>query len=132
MALERDREEGTAVFDSLTHERGLARSGVSYDDYQGALGYRLDYRARLAALEGDGVFMVTPSATGPAPQGLTATGSSVYQWASSLAGNPVVSLPFMVADGMPLGLQMQGFVGAEAKLIAAARWLDDAFSAGEI
>jgi hypothetical protein len=33
---------------------------------------------------------------------------------------------------MPLGLQVQGFVGGEAKMIAAARWLDQAFHAGEI
>jgi Asp-tRNA(Asn)/Glu-tRNA(Gln) amidotransferase A subunit family amidase len=38
----------------------------------------------------------------------------------------------MAADAMPLGLQLQGFVGGEAKMIAAARWLDQAFRAGEI
>jgi len=132
MYLERDREEGTGAFDPLTHERAAARTNVSREDYEQALRYRRQYRERLAALEKAGVFFVTPSATGPAPQGLTTTGSAVYQWASSLAGNPVVSLPFMAADAMPLGLQLQGFVGGEAKMIAAAHWLDQAFRAGEI
>lgn len=132
MYLERDRDEGTRAFHALTHERGLARLAVSREDYARALRTRRRYRKRLAALEGDGVFAVTPAATGAAPRGLDATGSSVYQWASSLAGNPVVSLPFMVADAMPLGLQVQGFVGGEAKMIAAARWCDAAFRAGEI
>ena len=132
MYLMRDREEGKGAFDALTHERGLARRDVTLEDYEGALKTRAQYRERLAAMEKDGVFPVTPSATGAAPQGLSATGSAVYQWASSLAGNPVVSLPFMEADGLPLGLQLQGFVGGEAKMTAAARWLDQAFRAGDI
>jgi Asp-tRNA(Asn)/Glu-tRNA(Gln) amidotransferase A subunit family amidase len=132
MGLERDRDEGGGAFHALTHARGLARLGVSGEAYQQALRTRRQYRERLAALEGDGVFLVTPAATGAAPRGLDATGSAVHQWASSLAGNPVVSLPFMVADAMPLGLQVQGFVGGEAKMIAAARWCDAAFRAGEI
>jgi Asp-tRNA(Asn)/Glu-tRNA(Gln) amidotransferase A subunit family amidase len=132
MYLERDREEGGGVFDALTHERGRARRDVTREDYEQALIYRAQYRERLAAVQKDGVFPVTPSATGAAPQGLADTGSAVYQGASSLAGNPVVSLPFMEASAMPLGLQVQGFVGGEAKMIAAARWLDQAFHAGEI
>ena len=132
MYLERDRDEDTGAFDALTHERGFARLAVAREDYEGALRTRLHTRERLAALEKDGVFFVTPAATGPAPRSLAATGSAVYQWASSLAGNPVVSLPFMEACAMPLGLQVQGFVGGDAKMIAAAAWLDRAFRAGEI
>lgn len=132
--LERDRDEETGHFDPLTHERGLARLKVTRAEYEDALNYRMAYRARLAAAAQaqEGVFLVSPAATGPAPEGLSATGSAVYQWASSLAGNPVVSLPFMAVDGLPLGLQVQGFVDGEAGLMAAARWLDNAFRAGEI
>jgi len=129
MYLMRDRDEGTGAFNELTHEKGFNRRRVTLEDYEGALKYRIKYRECLAGLEKDGVFLVTPSATGAPPQGLTATGSSVYQWASSLAGNPVVSLPFMAADGLPLGLHLQGFGGGEEKMIAAARWLDQAFHA---
>ncbi len=132
MYLERDFEAGGGAFDPLTHERGLARLKVTHDDYQTALRYRDQYRERLAALECDGVFFATLSATGAAPMGQGGTGSAVYQWASSLAGNPVVSLPFMETGGLPLGLQVQGFTGGEAKMMAAARWLDHAFHAGEI
>jgi Asp-tRNA(Asn)/Glu-tRNA(Gln) amidotransferase A subunit family amidase len=58
------------------------------------------------------------------------TGSSVYQWGSSLAGNPVVSLPLMAVDGMPLGLEVQGFAGGETELMEAALALDEGFTAG--
>ncbi len=132
MLLDRDRDEATGIFDPLTHERGRARADVAPAAYQEALAYRQGYRARLAALAAEGVFAVTPAATGAAPLGLASTGSAVYQWASSLAGNPVISLPFMAVDGLPFGLQLQGFVGGEAALTAAARWLDAAFRAGEI
>ncbi len=132
--LQRDHDEGTNAFDPLTHERGLARLNVTRGEYQDALRYRLAYRARLAAAARarEGVFLVSPAATGPAPEGLNSTGSAVYQWASSLAGNPVMSLPFMAVDGLPLGLQIQGFGGGEESLMAACGWLDAAFKAGEI
>ncbi len=132
MYLERDRDEGTGAFDPLTHERGLARLGVTRGEYVDALSTRLAYRERLAAAARDGLFLVSPSAPGPAPEGLGSTGSAVYQWASSLAGNPVVSLPLMAVDGLPLGLEVQGFIGGEAELMAACRWCDAAFRAGEI
>ena len=47
-----------------------------------------------------------------------------------LAGNPVISLPFMAVDGLPLGLELQGFVGEEESLIASARALDGNFTEG--
>ncbi len=76
------------------------------------------------------MLFVSPSATDAAPADRASTGSSVYQWASSLAGNPVVSLPFMITDGLPFGLQVQGFRGDDAALIAHCRWLDVAFHRG--
>jgi Asp-tRNA(Asn)/Glu-tRNA(Gln) amidotransferase A subunit family amidase len=132
MYLERDRDEGTGAFDPLTHERGLARLQVTRAEYEDALRYRLAARARLATAAREGVFFISPAAAGAAPKGLNTTGSAVYQWASSLAGNPVISLPLMAVDDLPLGLQVQGFVGGEASLIGAAGWLDAAFHAGDI
>jgi Asp-tRNA(Asn)/Glu-tRNA(Gln) amidotransferase A subunit family amidase len=130
--IEDDVEAGGRGFDPLTVERGLKRLEVSAEAYERALRTRQAYRERLEALAADGVFMVSPTATGPAPEGLASTGSSVYQWASSLAGNPVVSLPFMAAGGMPLGLQVEGFIGQDAALMGAALWLDREFQAGRI
>jgi Asp-tRNA(Asn)/Glu-tRNA(Gln) amidotransferase A subunit family amidase len=132
MLVEADQELGTQAFDPLTVERGLKRLDVTMADYEAALAYREDYRQCLAALAKDGVFMIAPGATGVAPMGLSSTGSSIYQWASSLAGNPVVSLPFMAADRLPLGLEVQGFVDQDAALVAACLWMSEAFRAGEI
>jgi Asp-tRNA(Asn)/Glu-tRNA(Gln) amidotransferase A subunit family amidase len=104
-------------------ERGLARDKWTRDDYEDALRFRNAYREKLAACRAVGRFFISPSATGPAPSGTSDTGSSVYQWGSSLAGNPVCGLPLMAADGLPLGLELQGFGGEEAELMAAARAL---------
>jgi Asp-tRNA(Asn)/Glu-tRNA(Gln) amidotransferase A subunit family amidase len=104
-------------------ERGLARDQWSRDDYEDALRFRRAYREKLDACRAAGRFFISPSATGPAPSGTSDTGSSVYQWGSSLAGNPVCGLPLMAAGGLPLGLELQGFSDAEAELMAAARAL---------
>lgn len=130
MYLEYEKAAPSGAFSERVIERGLARDRWTRGQYEDALAFRDSYRRKLAACREDGAFIVTPSATGAAPVGTGDTGSSVYQWGSSLAGNPVVSLPFMVADGMPLGLEIQGFNGEDAALMAAARALDEAFAAG--
>ncbi len=110
-------------FSARVIERGLARDKWSRDDYEDALRFRSAYREKLAACRAAGRFFISPSATGPAPSGTSDTGSSVYQWGSSLAGNPVCGLPLMTVEGLPLGLELQGFAGEEAELMAAARAL---------
>ncbi len=128
MYLEQAKGAANSPYSDRVIERGLKRGQVARATYHEALGFRESYRAKLAACRAEGLFLVSPSATG-GPPAVTdgSTGSSVYQWASSLAGNPVVSLPFMAVGGLPFGLQLQGFNGADAAMMAAARWLDEAF-----
>lgn len=132
MYIQRAAEEGAKIFSPTAMRRGPLRADVPRERYHDALRYRAAFQAKLAACHQEGLLFVSPSATGPASADLTSTGSSVYQWASSLAGNPVVSLPFMKADGLPFGLQVQGFIGQDAALVAHCRWLDEAFQAGKI
>jgi Asp-tRNA(Asn)/Glu-tRNA(Gln) amidotransferase A subunit family amidase len=130
MYLEHEKAAPTGAYSERVVTRGLERGAVARAEYHEALAFRDAFRATLESCRADGLFLVTPSATGPAPQGTGDTGSSVYQWGSSLAGNPVVSLPLMAADGMPLGLEVQGFGGGETELMAAALALDEGFAAG--
>lgn len=123
---------GPGAFSPTVIKRGLARADIPRARYQDALRFRASFQKKLAACQEDGLLFVSPSATDAAPADLNSTGSSVYQWASSLAGNPVVSLPFMTAGGLPYGLQVQGFFGADAGMIAQGLWLDEAFRRGEI
>jgi Asp-tRNA(Asn)/Glu-tRNA(Gln) amidotransferase A subunit family amidase len=125
-------ERGAKIFSPTAVRRGLARADVPRARYHDALRFRAAFQRKLAACREEGLLFVSPSATDAAPADRNSTGSSVYQWASSLAGNPVASLPFLTADGLPYGLQVQGFSGEDAGLLAHCRWLDEAFRRRQI
>jgi len=68
--------------------------------------------------------ILTPAAPGPAPRGLAATGDPSFCTLWTYCGMPAVSLPLMKASsGLPLGVQLVGARGADARLLRTARWL---------
>ncbi|MFE9460551.1 amidase family protein [Streptomyces californicus] len=87
---------------------------------------------RLAALLGGGALLLTP-ATPNRPHGHDGPGdlySTALTWAFNLSGHPAASLPAgFTGDGCPVGLQMVAPHGADLRLIAAARALEDALPA---
>lgn len=69
--------------------------------------------------------LLTPSAPGPAPEGLGSTGSSIFNRLWTLMGVPTVNVPGLyAANGLPLGLQIVGPHGRDAETLAAAAWLE--------
>jgi len=70
--------------------------------------------------------IVTPATTGQAPLGLGSTGSPVFCTTWTLIGAPAISLPLLQGpDGMPIGVQLVGRKGDDARLLRTARWLSD-------
>lgn len=68
--------------------------------------------------------VVTPATIGEAPIGLESTGSPSFCTIWTLCGMPAISLPLLQgADGMPLGVQLVGPRGDDARLLRTARWL---------
>ncbi len=68
--------------------------------------------------------ILTPAATGEAPVGLEYTGSPVFCTIWSLLGLPAISLPLLRGPvGMPLGVQLVGRSGEDARVLRAAAWL---------
>lgn len=68
--------------------------------------------------------IITPAAPGPAPLGLETTGSPIFCTLWTLLGTPAISLPLLQdADGMPMGVQLVGPRGDDARLLRTARWL---------
>lgn len=73
-------------------------------------------------LTADGSIVVTPSALGAAPRGLTSTGDPCCNAPWTALGVPSISLPgAKTPDGMPLGLQLSASRGADTELLACAR-----------
>ena len=93
---------------------------MSLADYGAAIARRRDIRAQFAALAPVYDGAVTLPATGAAPLGLASTGNPVFAVPFSLLGVPTVSLPVLSAENLPLGLQVVGFEGGDARLFAIA------------
>jgi Asp-tRNA(Asn)/Glu-tRNA(Gln) amidotransferase A subunit family amidase len=68
--------------------------------------------------------IITPAAPGPAPRGLDVTGDPSFCTLWTLCGMPAVSLPLMQAkNGLPIGVQLVGPRGGDARLLRTAGWL---------
>ena len=68
--------------------------------------------------------ILTPAAPGPAPRGLDSTGNPVFCSTWTYLGTPAVTLPLLQSeDGMPMGVQLVGRRGNDARLLRTARWL---------
>ncbi len=93
-------------------------------DYIAALDWRELINAGMDAVFARCDAILCPAALGPAPEGLEDTGSAVFNGIWTLSGMPVVTLPvFTAQNGMPMGVQLVGRRGDDARLLRTARWL---------
>jgi Asp-tRNA(Asn)/Glu-tRNA(Gln) amidotransferase A subunit family amidase len=82
-------------------------------------------RRALPAFFSDCDAIAVPSARGEAPEGIAATGDPIFNRVWTLLGVPCVTIP--VGKGpndMPLGVQLVGRIGEDARLLAAAAALE--------
>jgi Asp-tRNA(Asn)/Glu-tRNA(Gln) amidotransferase A subunit family amidase len=101
---------------------GIGR-GVTEAEYAGALeqceGLLDDLRPILETYDA----ILTPAATGPAPEGLSSTGTPVFNFLWTYLGLPAISVPLLNVGGLPLGVQLVGGKGEDGKLLVAAQEL---------
>ena len=94
----------------------------------------VDYRKAVARIElinagFENVFehfsaLLTPATLGTAPEGLDSTGDPIMCTLWTFAGMPAITLPLLRgANGMPLGVQLVGQRGDDARLLRTAHWL---------
>ena len=68
--------------------------------------------------------IMTPAAIGEAPMGLESTGSPAFCTIWTYFGMPAITVPLLQgASGMPIGVQLVGPRGDDARLLRTARWL---------
>lgn len=130
---------------SLSHERlrhraalspqllALLDAGMAIDGatHQAHLQRTADWRRRIDSLFERHDVLLTPSTTGVAPEGLGATGDPLFCRSWSLLGLPAVHLPFARgSQGLPVGLQLVGRLGADHQLLAAARRIHERLLSG--
>ena len=68
--------------------------------------------------------ILTPATPTPAPEGFASTGPAIFNGLWTFCGTPAVTLPLLEAgNGMPIGVQLVGRRGDDARLLRTARWL---------
>ena len=110
--MERGRE--TRAVDHQRTLRRIAPTVESFDEL---------FRERYDAI-------LTPAALGTAPKGLGATGDPAFCVLWTLLGMPAITLPLMQGEnGLPIGVQLVGRKGYDARLLRTARWLEEKVTA---
>jgi len=105
---------------------------VSAADYLGALAKASRYAASLAEIFDECDAIITPAAPGIAPKGLSATGDPAFCTLWTLTGLPALSLPLLAGEGgLPLGVQLVGAPGRDARLLRTADALIDMLTASK-
>ena len=101
-------------------------------DYLAALDWPRVYNAGLESIFERCDAIICPAAPGPAPTGLESTGDAIFNGLWTLCGTPAVTLPLLEsADGMPMGVQLVGRRGDDARLLRTARWLMERVTAAQ-
>jgi Asp-tRNA(Asn)/Glu-tRNA(Gln) amidotransferase A subunit family amidase len=108
----------------LDESKGIAPA--AYDEAR-----RIARRARgaLAEIFNEVDALLTFSAPGAAPKGLTSTGDARFNRLWTLMGVPCVNVPAYVADGgLPVGVQVVARFGHDANALAAAQFIEEALA----
>ena len=125
--------EGARMYAQDFHDHGskigeklalLIEQGLAIDDadYRASKQIIDTARADFAERTRQGAVWLTPSAPGPAPEGLASTGDPVCNRPFTALGVPAISLPFArTSKGLPLGLQLATASARENQLLATAR-----------
>ena len=102
---------------------------MSREQYDGARQTTRDARRQFADLMRGFDLLLTPSAPGEAPMGLTSTGDSLFNRVWTLLGVPCITLPWGSGpNGLPLGIQLVAAVEQDTALLAHAQWVASALA----
>jgi Asp-tRNA(Asn)/Glu-tRNA(Gln) amidotransferase A subunit family amidase len=96
-------------------------------EYETALALVAAARSRLAVDFGHCDVLLSPAALDEAPKGLESTGDPMHCLIWTLLHAPCITVPVMTGPrGLPLGVQLVGRIGDDARLIRAAMVVEEA------
>lgn len=122
----RDKEYAVGVPGISQQFHDLISAGLIVTDleYFTALGLRDTAARMLDQIFRDVDALLVPSAPGAAPEGLDATGDPLFSRLWNLLQVPSVALPYGADHkGLPLGFQLIGPRGGDARLLDIAEWV---------
>jgi Asp-tRNA(Asn)/Glu-tRNA(Gln) amidotransferase A subunit family amidase len=103
--------------------------GLTPTEYDEARGTAHRARAALGRIYDEFDVLLTYSAPGAAPKGLSSTGDPRFNRLWTLVGNPCVNVPVLrTSDNLPVGVQVIAQFGDDAGALAAARFLEQALA----
>ncbi|HEY3912518.1 MAG TPA: amidase [Stellaceae bacterium] len=107
-----------------------AGMAVGADEYDAARAAAERAQAGLAGFFGGCEAMLVPAAPGAAPTGLDYTGDPVFNRMWTLLGVPCATVPALWGENsLPVGVQLVGRIGDDARLLACAAFLERALAA---
>src|SRR5262249_3328823 len=110
------------AFSETMHRHIGNAAAMTLDRYERALSKRDELRVMHRGFKGQVDGFITLAHIGPGQKGQPLLGTPWYNDPSSAIGAPTVNLPLLAIEDAPLGVQLMGFEGADADLIAQARW----------
>ncbi|MDQ0467792.1 amidase [Labrys wisconsinensis] len=106
------------------------KEAITLADYDAAVAALAPLQQRFHALIGDLDALLTPAAPGEAPAGLGSTGDAVFNRAWTMLRVPGIAVPAGLGPGgLPVGVQLVGRLGDDARLLAAAAFVEDSLAA---
>jgi len=116
-------ELGASLRESLD-----SAAAITDDAYDAARRTAKRARQVLADTMADHDVILTPSAPGVAPHGLSSTGNPVFNRLWTLMGTPCVNVAGLRENGLPLGIQIVGRFGRDRAALEAALFLERAIA----
>jgi len=128
LAFEYDRHR--EALDKALRDHLTTATAISADEYDAARRTASRARQLLADAMADYDVILTPSAPGAAPAGLSATGNPMFNRLWTLMGTPCVNVPGLSENGLPLGVQIVGRFGRDKAALEAALFVEQAIKRG--
>jgi len=118
--------DGKSKLSTVLREMIERGQKVSPREYQSSVAKIKQYSDAVSEIFEEYDAILTPSTSGPAPVGLTATGSPIFNTIWTFCGNPAINLPILQSpEGLPVGVQIVGEKDDDARLFRSTRWLLD-------